>query len=276
MHRCFAWPVTLLMVVALAPTVSAQSDPPPQHPQQEPKKNQTESVDPAAQPASAKPRAGKVLVPSGTHLPLVLHNAISTRNAKSGDQVYLESIFPIVVEGKIVIPAGSYVSGVIVESKRPGRVKGRGELSIQLNTLILENGYTVNFNAIPNNAGTGGNETVDEEGKVKGDSDKGADVGGAINTTLAGAGMGTAIGAAAGNVGRGAGIGLGAGAAVALLTVLLTRGPEVELPRGTNLDVTLDRPLYLDADRVQFTDPGRASMLSAPSNRQPQRRRWPY
>ncbi len=252
----------------------AQSDPPQQAPEK-PKQNAAD--DAAAEPRpAAKVRAGKVLVPSGTHLPLVLHNAISTRNAKSGDPVYLETLFPIVAEGKIVIPAGSYVSGEIVESKRPGRVKGRGELSIQLNLLILENGYTVSFNAIPNNAGTGGNEQVDEEGKVKGDTDKGADVGGAISTTLQGAALGTTIGAAAGNIGRGAGIGLGAGAAAALLTVLLTRGPEIELPRGTNLDVTLDRPLYLDADKVQFTDPGRASMLSGPPNRQPQRRRWPY
>lgn len=45
---------------------------------------------------------------------------------------------------------------------------------------------------------------------------------------------------------------------------MLTRGPELELPRGTALDVVLDRALYLNADKVQFTDPGRASTLAEP------------
>ena len=49
------------------------------------------------------------------------------------------------------------------------------------------------------------------------------------------------------------------GAAVGLLAVLLTRGPEIELPRGTTLDAVLDRPLYLDSSKVNFTEPGRAS-----------------
>src|SRR3989442_5574836 len=39
------------------------------------------------------------------------------------------------------------------------------------------------------------------------------------------------------------------------------------LPRGTTLDVALDRPLYLDADKVQFSDPGHASTLAGAPNR---------
>jgi len=59
--------------------------------------------------------------------------------------------------------------------------------------------------------------------------------------------------------------------------VLLTRGPELELPRGTTVDVMLDRPLYLDADKVQFTDPGHATALPGPGNRGPVRTRTtPY
>jgi hypothetical protein len=69
---------------------------------------------------------GKVVVTPGTHIPLVLHNGISTRTARAGDPVYLETVFPILVDAHVVIPAGSYVSGVITESKRPGRVKGVG------------------------------------------------------------------------------------------------------------------------------------------------------
>jgi hypothetical protein len=218
-------------------------------------------------PPPAVPTNAKVEVPGGTHIPLVLHNAISTRSARPGDPVYFETLFPVMIDGHVVIPAGSYVSGEVSESKRPGRVKGRGELMIRLKTLILPNAYMVNLNAVPSNAGTGGNETTDNEGKIIGDSNKGGDVGTVAKTTAAGAG----IGAIAGRGAAGAGIGAGVGAAAGLLAVLLTRGPEAELPRGSTVEAVLDRAIVLDADKVQFTSPGQASTLAGPPNREPAR-----
>jgi hypothetical protein len=58
--------------------------------------------------------------------------------------------------------------------------------------------------------------------------------------------------------------------------VLLTRGPEMELPRGTTVDIITDRAIYLDASRVNFTDPGRASTLPGPANRVPVRNNSPF
>jgi type IV secretion system protein VirB10 len=224
-----------------------------------------------AQPvAAAKP--AMLTVPSGTKLPLVLHNSITTRNAKPGDPVYLETLFPIVINNKILMPAGSYVQGEIISTKRPGKVKGTGEMQLRLNTMILPNGYTVNFNAIPSNAGTGGNESVDSEGKIKGDTDKSTDAG----TVLKGTAIGAGIGGIASRSAGGAGIGAAAGAAVGLMAVLLTRGPELELPRGTTLDVVIDRAVYLDASFITFTDPGHASTLPGPANREPTRSRSPF
>jgi hypothetical protein len=224
------------------------------------------------QPDSAKNASGRVEVPIGTHIPLVLHNAVSTRSAKIGDPIYLETLFPVMVNGRVAIPAGSYVSGEVTETKRPGRVKGRAELMVKLTTLILPNGYMVSLAAVPNNAGTGGNETVDNEGKVKGDTDKAGDIGTVMKTTATGAG----IGAIAAQSGRGAGIGAGIGAAVGIAAVLLSRGPEAELPRGTSLDVVLDRPVFLDADKNKFETPGQASALPGPPNREHDRNKIPF
>jgi hypothetical protein len=223
-------------------------------------------------PSSARKAAGKIEVPSGTHIPLVLHNSISTRSARPGDPVYFETLFPIMIDGKVVIPAGSYVSGEVTESKRPGRVKGRGELMLKLTTLILPNAYMVNLNAVPGNAGTGGNETTDSEGKIIGDSEKGHDVGTIAKTTAAGAG----IGGIATRSGTGVGIGAAAGAAAGLAAVLLTRGPDAEMPRGSTVEAVIDRSIYLDADKVQFTGPGQASSLAGPPNREPVRNRDPF
>jgi hypothetical protein len=211
-----------------------------------------------------------IIVPAGTKLPLILHNSVTTRNAQSGDPVYLETVFPVVQDDRILVPAGSYVQGEILEAKRPGKVKGRGEVRIRLTTMILPNGYTVKFDAVPTNAGTGGNESTDKEGQVKRDTDKGTDAGTVIKTTGVGAGIGGIAGG-----GKGAGIGAGAGAAAGLAAVLLTRGPELELPRGTSVDIVLDRALYLDSSKINFTDPGRATALPGPASREPTRSRSP-
>jgi type IV secretion system protein VirB10 len=224
---------------------------------------------PASAPAVAAP--AQLVVPIGTKLPLVLNNAVTTRNAHPGDPVYFETVFPVVLNDRIVVPAGSYVQGEILEAKRPGRVKGKGEMRLRLTTMILPNGYTVKFDAVPTNAGTGGNEATDKEGEIHGDTDKASDAGTVIKTTAVGAGIGAIAGRSAG----GAGIGAGVGAATGLVAVLLTRGPELELPRGTSMDIVLDRPLYLDASKITFTDPGHASTLPGPASREPVRNRSP-
>jgi type IV secretion system protein VirB10 len=227
---------------------------------------------PAVAPAAQNPAPDFIVVPAGTKLPLVLHNAVSTRNAHPGDPVYLETVFPIVQDDRILIPAGSYVQGEITETHRPGRVKGTGEMRIRLTTMILPNGYTVRFDAVPANAGTGGNETTGNEGEIKGDTNKAGEVGTVIRTT----GVGAGIGGIASRTGKGAGIGAGVGAAAGVAAVLLSRGPELELPRGTTLDAVLDRPLTLDASKINFTDPGRASNMSGPPNRAPVRNTSPF
>jgi hypothetical protein len=254
-----------------APAVQGQAPAPPSNPAPAASPQPANSPSAPATPASPSPdakSAAKIEVPGGTHIPLVLHNGISTRSARAGDPVYFETLFPIMVGDHVAIPAGSYVSGEITEAKRPGRVKGRGEMMIKLTTMILPNAYIVNLNATPGGASTGGKETVDSEGKIVGDSGKGQDVGTVIRATEAGTGIGAGVGAASGNIGRGVGIGAGAGALVGLGAVLLTRGPDAEMPRGSTVEAVIDRPIYLDADKDQFTGPGQASSLAGPPNRE--------
>lgn len=262
------------------PTFAQQSGPmpaapyPPETVSKNPPARNIAATAPAPNASQAPSKASvKIEVPSGTRIPLVLHNAISTRSARQGDPVYFETLFPVMIDGRVVIPAGSYISGEVTESKRPGRVKGRGELMVKLTTMILPNAYMVNLNAVPGgSAGTGGGETMDKEGKITGDSDKTSDAGTIAKTTGAGAG----IGAIASRTGAGAGIGAGIGAAAGLMAVLMSRGPEAELPRGSTLDAVINRPIFLDSDKVQFSSPGQASTLPGPPNREPERSRVPF
>jgi len=210
-------------------------------------------------------------IPPGSHVLLKMVNSVTTRTAKEGDYVYMRTASPIVSAGQVVVPEGTYVQGVVSQSRQSGRVKGRAEMMIKLTTMIFPNAYMVNLNAVPGQAGTGGGETVNSEGKVVGDSDKKGDLGTVIGTTEAGTGVGAGVGAAAGHVGEGAGIGAGVGLATGLAAVLLTRGPDAELPRGSTVEAVIDRPIFLDADKVQFTGPGQASALAGPPNREPVR-----
>src|SRR6187549_3061623 len=84
-----------------------------------------------------------VIVPTGTVIPVKLMTRISTKNAKNGDDVYGTTAFPIAVDRKIVIPAGSRVAGKITEVQRPGRVKGKGEITLSFQTLVLPSGLSL-------------------------------------------------------------------------------------------------------------------------------------
>ncbi|HEV3374102.1 MAG TPA: hypothetical protein VG051_00250 [Candidatus Acidoferrum sp.] len=246
-----------VLALSLQPVIAAQQPPGPQVGAPTP-------VPAAEQPASAQRAAAeKIVVPAGTRVAVVLENGISTRSAKPGDSVYFHTNFPITQNSRIVVPVGSYLRGELTESKRPGRVKGRGEFRMRLESLIFPNGYTVDLKAAPRSADSGGKETMDSEGKVTGPGGKGKDVETVATTTVAGAGIG-AIAAGA----KGAGIGAGIGGLAGLASVLLTRGPEAELPRGSTLDIVLEREIVLDGNQIQFTNLGQALPITPPVVRQ--------
>jgi len=176
---------------------------------------QEPELKPAPAAKSAETPLAKVVVPGGTHLPLVLQNTISTKTAEPGDPLYFETTYPVVVNNRILIPVGSFVRGTLTEVKRPGRIRGRGELHVRFDELTLPNGYTVNLTASLATTGAREGEEVDrEEGSVKSDSTKGQDIGTVATTGGAGAGIGAIAGGA-----KGAGIGAGVGAAAGLAAV---------------------------------------------------------
>ncbi len=47
-------------------------------------------------------------VESGTHVLLNMINSVSTKQAAIGDRIYLETAFPVVVGGHVVVPQGSW------------------------------------------------------------------------------------------------------------------------------------------------------------------------
>ncbi len=200
-------------------------------------------------PAADSKPASYVVQP-GTRIPLSLINSVSTKHSAEGDRVYLETVFPILADGRVVIPPGSYVAGTITQVKRPGRIKGRGELYLRFDSLTLPNGVTRDFRARVGALDGRANEELDKsEGKIKSEGNKAGDARTIGEATAAGASVGVIAGGAAGHYGMGAGIGAAAGAAAGLMSVLLSRGPDAVLARGSTLEMVLDRPVsFSDAD----------------------------
>ena len=234
---------------------------------------------------AAQETAPLYTVDPGTKIPLNLINSVSTKNASEGDRVYLETVFPILSKGKIIIPPGSYVAGTVTQVKRPGRMHGRGELYVRFDSLTLPNGVTREFRARIGGLDGRANEELDKtEGKIKSEGNKAGD----LKTIAEGAGIGASVGSIAGAVsgspGMGTGIGAGAGAAAGLIGVLLSRGPDAVLAKGTTVEMVLDRPLEFDQKDVDFSsaipthavNEGPGPLPSKKQDGLTRRRGWPF
>jgi type IV secretory pathway VirB10-like protein len=230
-----------IVVVMVASFAVAQDEPimsPPQKPM------------PQVIPRTTEGAMNTITVPVGTRIPVELEHAINTKSARDGDAIYCITNFPVVIDGKVAIPPGTYMQGTIQHAQRAGRVKGKAEVLLHFTTLIFPSGYTV---MLPGSVGgmpgsdTAQMKSKDSEGTVQGDGDKTHDAATIGKVAATGAG----IGAIAGQSAKGALGGGLAGAAVGLASVLLTRGPDVHLQRGTLIEVSLERPITIDRDRAR-------------------------
>ena len=212
------------------------------------------SVKPAQAPVlTRRPEAPRVtpeereyVVPAGTRILLSLVNSVNTKHSHDGDRVYLEAAFPVVIDGRTVVPKGSTVTGTVSKAKRPGKVVGKGELYIRFDQMTLPNGVTRDFQSRLASADNGSGQVDRNEGTIKGSGDRGGDA----KTVATGAGIGATIGGVAGRSVGTAGMGGAAGAAAGLATVLMKRGPDPSLPRGTQVEMVLDRELRYRAGEL--------------------------
>ncbi len=206
---------------------------------------QVNPATPSAPPA-ATTDAAQLTIPSGTRVPLALKQSVSTKNAREGDAVYAVTTFPVVINERIVIPAGTYVQGRISSVKRGGHIKGRAEVLMHFSTLIYPSGYTVVLpGAIENVPGAEKTSMKDEEGTIRQDSQTGEKA----KTVATAAGTGALIGGLSNGV-KGGLIGAGIGGGIGTAIGLFSRGNDVRLEAGTTLEMVIQREVPLDANRI--------------------------
>jgi hypothetical protein len=266
---CRFW-LTIAAAAMLAPAW-AQTPTPSSQPAAEPPA-QAVLAQPAAPvaPPQAAPAPKTFTVPAGTKVLLQLTSAVNTKSARPGDGVYLTSIFPVVVGPRVLIPAGVYVQGVVDRVQRAGRVKGRAQLDMHFTSMIFPNGTVVEIPGLVDNLPGASNQKVkDGEGTIEQDADKTRNMGKVAEVSIPAGGTVGSIGGLAGGHPLAGGIaGLAGGAAAAGLVSLFTRGADVNIPSGTQVEMLLQRPLVLQEENVAAAA-GQAPATLVPAPNQP-------
>ena len=179
-------------------------------------------VPPPPPPPPPKP----VVVPAGTVLTIRLGQALGSKTSQVGTAFGGSVSSPVSIDGKMVIPAGSDVTGTVTQAKKAGRFKGAAVLSLQLDSITIQgHQYNIETASFEQTSTGKGKRTA---GMVVGGTGVGAAIGG-----IAGGGKGAAIGAL---VGAGAGT---VGAA--------TGNRDIQLPAESGLSFRLTQPLTLKA-----------------------------
>jgi hypothetical protein len=192
-----------------------------------------------------------VMVPAGTQIELTLSSPIRTKSTKAGDTVRAVTAFPVTVNTQLAIPAGTYVQGTVEKVGKSGGPGGAG-LQIRFTRMVFANGYAVLLDGATAEARADGMDATlpgdNVEGRVLPVSQgfqQGFQQGPGMTPPPLPPLPGPHIGAAVGVAG-------GVAAAVIVTTILLHRrqGVETVLDAGTQLEMVLENPVSVDADRV--------------------------
>ena len=257
--------LTILLVSGMAWGQAAETTKPADAPVQAAGTAQTndgaQPKEPGAAPAESSstqaPDPNGAIIPAGTKIPLLLKQAISTKNAKEGDAVYAETAFPFVANDRVLVPAGTYIQGKIMRTERAGRSKKRAEILIHFTSMIYPSGYTVMLpGSVENTPGADTNGVKDKEGTIQADKDTSKRVEDAAKGAAVGGTVGSIGGLAAGGL-NGARYGGLAGIAGGVAWALLKHGPEVKLEVGTSIEMEIQRSISVDASRIQMARVGR-------------------
>jgi hypothetical protein len=169
------------------------------------------------------PTYREITLPAGTTLPLDLKTAVGSDISQVEDTVRATLRRALTIQGTEVLPAGTEVVGSVTQAERSGRVKGRARVAFRFTSLRHgDERYDIRTESVARAA----------------EATKGEDA-----TKIAvGAGAGAAIGALLGG-GSGAAKGAAIGGAGGTGVVLATRGKEVRLGPGADVNTKLTAPL---------------------------------
>jgi hypothetical protein len=208
-------------------------------------------------PQSPTVNTGDVrVVPPGTALDLYLTTEIEAGETVEGDEFFGKISKDVLVDGRVVIPTGTLVHGVLSTLEGPKRAGRNGYINAHFDYLITPDGREVPIE--------GNSTTRDSKGKAAAKV-----VGRAAGYTAVGGVVGTVIvlqygGLAAAVASHGSALAGGAaiGGAAGLTIAMMMKGKSVMLQPGAVMHVILSEPLKLptmtmpDETAEDFSIPG--------------------
>ena len=154
-------------------------------------------------------------VPAGTRLVIRTTDNVDSRQHGAGHRFRGQIEGAIVVDGRTVVPRGSFVHGRIAQASQAGRLAGSSELVVEFTDIMVDD------QLFPIRTGDLQAEGSGEAARTVGRTARAAAIGGLMG----------------GSSGARTGARVGAGASI------LTRGASVSLPRGTIVETRLEEPL---------------------------------
>jgi hypothetical protein len=189
---------------------------------------------------SLETRAGASrLLPTGTAIRIRLKRPLSTRGNRVGDKFYSQITDPIRVNDRILVPAGSTVTGFIDRVAQPHRFAGHPSLRLRPDKMTLPDGESYAIDAAVVDSGNPRRVKVNEEGRISGlmvSTDEKVET---VALTSTGAVAGAVVAGPPGLL-----MGAAAGATASAGHYLIKRHA-MELPAGTILILELNAPLHL-------------------------------
>jgi hypothetical protein len=177
-------------------------------------------------------------IPAGTRVNVQLISTLSSSADKAGDLFTAQVEDSVFAQGMEVIPSGSTLRGHVTFVKPPGRVKGKAEMRLVADSILLKDGNEYTFSGQLTDGTDSSVKVNGSEGTIEG---KGKSAKQAAKES----GIGAAIGAGGGAMaagGTGALYGAGIGAVAGLIHTLAKHHKDVVLQPGTELVFVLTSP----------------------------------
>jgi hypothetical protein len=176
----------------------------------------------------------------GTHITIRLNDYLSTKLNNEGDTFTAVVTSPVCEGNIVIIPKGTIVTGSVSRILRPGRFRGKAIMNLIFQSIRIPGNREMAIVASLSGVDSEVDGVTRSEGTIEGKGSAGKDAARVLKPGLVGAGIGALAGG-----GKGAGVGAGVGAAVGVGTVFATRGKDLEVRRGTIMEISLDRPLAI-------------------------------
>lgn len=172
------------------------------------------------------PEPNQVTLIAGTLLTVRLADEVSTEFNQPGDTFLATLDQPLIVDGFVIAERGARAVGRVLSVTESGRVKGKAELAVRLESLETSDGQTV--------------ELLTATFTRKANSARGRDAA----KVGAAASIGALIGGIAGG-GKGAAIGAAIGGGASAGAVLATKGKAARLESETRISFKLSEPVTI-------------------------------